>query len=147
MASKKKTKARTTAPGKRNKATRTKTASTRPQVVAESDAARIIAAIKKIPRGKVCPYGVVAEVAGLPRRARLVGTVLRQTPASKSVPWFRVINASGRISFPQGSDSYDRQRKYLEAEGVDFVGGRVDLDRYGWPSRDKLLDELLWGPE
>ena len=147
MASKKKTMARTTAPGKRKKATRAKAASKRPQVVAESDAARIIAAIKKIPRGKVCPYGVVAEVAGLPRRARLVGTVLRQTPASKSVPWFRVINASGRISFPQGSDSYDRQRTHLEAEGVDFVGGRVDLDRYGWPSRDKLLDELLWGPE
>lgn len=147
MASKKKTKGRSVRPGKRKKATRSKTASKRPQVVAESDAARIIAAIKKIPRGKVCPYGVVAEVAGLPRRARLVGTVLRQTPATKGVPWFRVINASGRISFPQGSDSYDRQRKHLEAEGVDFVGGRVDLDRYGWPSRDKLLDELLWGPE
>jgi methylated-DNA-protein-cysteine methyltransferase-like protein len=147
MARKKKTNVRAGRPAKRKKAARAKAASKRPQVVAESDAARIIAAIKKIPRGKVCPYGVVAEVAGLPRRARLVGTVLRQTPASKAVPWFRVINASGRISFPQGSDSYDRQRKHLEAEGVDFVGGRVDLDRYGWPSRDRLLDELLWGPE
>lgn len=88
----------------------------------------------------------MADVAGLPRRARLVGTVLRQTPASRGLPWYRVINASGRISFPVGSDSYARQRKQLEAEGVDFVGGRVDLDRYGWPSRDKMLDELLWGP-
>jgi methylated-DNA-protein-cysteine methyltransferase-like protein len=120
--------------------------SKRAPVVADSDAARIIAAVKKIPRGRVCPYGVVAEVAGLPRRARLVGTVLRQTPASKGLPWFRVINASGRISFPQGSDSYDRQRRHLEAEGIDFVGGRVDLDRYGWPPRAKLLDELVWGP-
>ncbi len=134
MASKKKTK-------------RAKLTTQRQPVVAESDAARIIAAIKKIPRGRVCPYGVVAEVAGLPRRARLVGTVLRQTPASKGLPWFRVINASGRISFPQGSDSYARQRKQLEAEGVDFVGGRVDLDRCGWPSREKLLDELVWGPQ
>jgi methylated-DNA-protein-cysteine methyltransferase-like protein len=112
----------------------------------ESDAARIIAAIKRIPRGKVSTYGNVADVAGLPRRARLVGTVLRQTPASRALPWFRVINASGRISFPLGSDAYARQRKHLEDEGVDFVGGRVDLDRYGWPSRDKMLDELLWGP-
>jgi methylated-DNA-protein-cysteine methyltransferase-like protein len=147
MASKKKTNVRTASRGKRKKATRAKTASKRPQVVPDSDAARIIAAVKQIPRGRVCPYGVVAEVAGLPRRARLVGTVLRQTPASKSVPWFRVINASGRISFPQGSDSYDRQRQHLEAEGVDFVGGRVDLDRYGWPPRDQLVDELLWGPQ
>jgi methylated-DNA-protein-cysteine methyltransferase-like protein len=151
MASKKKTNIRRAAvrskPKKRTKAPRQKAVAKRTPVVAESDAARIIAAIKQIPRGKVCTYGVVAEVAGLPRRARLVGTVLRQTPSSKSVPWFRVINASGRISFPQGSDSYDRQRKHLEAEGVDFVGGRVDLDRYGWPSREKLLDELLWGPQ
>ena len=115
-------------------------------VAPESDAARIIAAIKKIPRGKVCTYGNVADVAGLPRRARLVGTVLRQTPASRGLPWFRVINASGRISFPLGSDAYARQRKHLEAEGIDFVGGRVDLDRYGWPPRARMLDELLWGP-
>ena len=124
-----------------------KTAAKRGLVVAPaSDAARIIAAIKKIPRGKVCTYGGVADVAGLPRRARLVGTVLRQTPASRGVPWFRVINASGRISFPLGSDSYARQRKHLENEGVDFVGGRVNLDRYGWPPREKMLDELVWGP-
>ena len=147
MASNKKTNIRTASAGKGKKATRAKAVSKRPPVVADTDAARIIAAVKKIPRGRVCPYGVVAEVAGLPRRARLVGTVLRQTPASKGLPWFRVINASGRISFPQGSDSYDRQRKHLEAEGVDFVGGRVDLDRYGWPPREKLLDELLWGPQ
>lgn len=148
MASKKKTNARSAIRSKPKKraATREKTLSKRPVTVAESDAARIIAAVKQIPRGRVCTYGVVAEVAGLPRRARLVGTVLRQTPASKALPWFRVINASGRISFPQGSDSYARQRKQMEAEGVDFVGGRVDLDRYGWPSREKLLDELLWGP-
>lgn len=147
MARKKKTNIRAASRGPRKKATRASKVSKRPPVVADSDAARIIAAVKKIPRGRVCPYGVVAEVAGLPRRARLVGTVLRQTPASKGLPWFRVINASGRISFPQGSDSYDRQRQQLEAEGIDFVGGRVDLDRYGWPPRDKLLDELLWGPE
>jgi len=30
------------------------------------------------------------------------------------------------------------------AEGVVFVGGRVDLRRYGWPARDQQLDELLW---
>jgi methylated-DNA-protein-cysteine methyltransferase-like protein len=104
----------------------------------------ILAAIRRIPRGRVCTYGNVAEVAGLPRRARLVGTVLRQTPAARGLPWYRVINAGGRISFPVGSDAYARQRHKLEAEGVVFAGGRVDLRRYGWPSRDEHLDELLW---
>jgi methylated-DNA-protein-cysteine methyltransferase-like protein len=130
----------------RKKATRNSSKRGAALLEPQSDAARIIAAVKKIPKGKVCTYGNVADVAGLPRRARLVGTVLRQTPASRGLPWFRVINASGRISFPVGSDSYARQRKHLEDEGVDFVGGRVDLNRYGWPPRDKLLDELLWGP-
>jgi methylated-DNA-protein-cysteine methyltransferase related protein len=106
----------------------------------------ILAAVRRIPRGKVCTYGNVAEVAGLPRRARLVGTVLRQTPASRDLPWFRVINAGGRISFPTGSDAYQRQRRKLEAEGIVFVGGRVDLRRYGWPARDEQLDEFLWKP-
>jgi len=106
----------------------------------------ILAAVRKIPRGKVCTYGDVAEVAGLPRRARLVGTVLRQTPGSRDLPWFRVINAGGRISFPAGSDAYLRQRRKLEAEGIVFISGRVDLKTYGWPDREERLDELLWGP-
>ena len=107
---------------------------------------RILATIKRIPRGHVCTYGNVADVAGLPRRARLVGTVLRQTPGSRGLPWYRVINAGGRISFPVGSEAYARQRKKLEAEGVVFVGGRVDLRRYGWPAREEQLDEFLWKP-
>ena len=92
-------------------------------------------------------YGQVAELAGLPRRARLVGTVLKHAPASRDLPWFRVINSSGRISLPSGSDSYERQRRKLQAEGVIFRGDRVDMKRYGWPSREASLDELLWNPE
>lgn len=110
----------------------------------QSDAQRILAAVKRIPKGRVSTYGNVADVAGLPRRARLVGTVLRQTPATKKLPWFRVINAAGRISFPADSDAYERQRAHLEAEGLSLIRGRVDLKRYGWPSRDDELDELLW---
>lgn len=108
------------------------------------DHKRILDAIKRIPRGKVSTYGEVAELAGLPRRARLVGTVLRQTPAASKVPWYRVINAGGRISFPTGSEPYARQRRKLEAEGVTFVAGKVNLRRYGWPSREEQLDEFLW---
>ena len=114
-----------------------------PAAIDQSVPEMILAAVRRIPRGKVCTYGDVAEVAGLPRRARLVGTVLRQT-SGRGLPWYRVINAGGRISFPVGSDAYARQRHELEAEGVVFAGGRVDLRRYGWPARDEQLDELLW---
>ena len=131
---------------KRRKKTKKATRAKQAAAVDQSVPAMILAAVRRIPRGKVCTYGNVAEVAGLPRRARLVGTVLRQTPAGRGLPWYRVINAGGRISFPLGSDAYARQRHKLEAEGVVLVGGRVDLRRYGWPARDERLDELLWKP-
>ncbi len=110
---------------------------------AANEAERIIAAVKRIPRGRVSTYGAIADVAGLPRRARLVGTVLKQTTA-RGVPWFRVINAAGRISFPAGSDAYRLQKKKLEAEGIVFRGDRVELQRYAWPPREHTLDEKLW---
>lgn len=114
-------------------------------IAPQSDAERILAAVRRIPRGRVSTYGDIADVAGLPRRARLVGTVLKHTPASRDLPWFRVINSSGRISLPAGSDAYARQKQKLEREGVIFRGDRVDMKRYRWPSRDKTLDEILWG--
>ncbi|HLS82597.1 MAG TPA: MGMT family protein [Steroidobacter sp.] len=109
---------------------------------AGSSAERILEAVRRIPRGRVSTYGQVADAAGLPRRARLVGTVLRETSAR--VPWHRVVNAGGRISFPVGSDAYEQQRRRLEREKVVLLGGRIDLKRYGWPSREAQLDELLW---
>lgn len=104
----------------------------------------ILAAVRAIPRGKVCSYGQVAALAGLPRRARLVGTVLRTHPTTRGLPWHRVINSAGRISFPLGSDAYARQRRLLEREGVVFVGERISMKRFGWPASDDL-DQALWG--
>jgi O6-methylguanine-DNA--protein-cysteine methyltransferase len=65
---------------KTKKAGRVKAA---PAVGMESAPESILAAVRRIPRGKVCTYGNVAEVAGLPQRARLVGMVLRQTPSAR----------------------------------------------------------------
>lgn len=106
----------------------------------------ILAVVNRIPRGRVSTYGNVADVAGLPRRARLVGMVLRGNSTPRNLPWHRVINAGGRISFPSGSEAHACQRRRLEAEGIVFTGGRVDLQRYGWPDRAERLDELVWKP-
>jgi len=90
----------------------------------------IIRAVESIPRGKVASYGQVAALAGLPRRARLVGRVLANLPSGSGVPWYRVVNARGEISL-QGQ-SAARQRRLLAAEGVTFTAsGRIDLRRHG----------------
>ena len=107
-------------------------------------AERIYAIVAAIPRGSVSTYGWVAERAGFPRHARLVGHALKVVGNDRDVPWHRVINAQGRISFPRGSTPYTKQRRRLEAEGVPFIGGRVDLKRFGWRL---TLDELLWKPD
>ncbi len=92
----------------------------------------IYAILHAIPSGRVATYGQIADLAGLPRAARLVGTTLRKLPANSNLPWHRVINASGRISFPATHPNYQRQRQLLVDEGVLFVGGRVKLSDYQW---------------
>ena len=81
-----------------------------------------------IPRGTVATYGQIAELAGLPGGARQVGLTLSRLPAGTKLPWHRVINAAGRISIADPS----RQRAMLEAEGVVFEDGRVNLKRFRW---------------
>ena len=95
---------------------------------------KIYAVIRRIPSGKVATYGQVAALAGLPRRARLVGQALRSTPEGLSLPWQRVINAGGQIS-ARGGIGWEEglQRHLLEEEGVVFdQRGRIDLERFGW---------------
>ncbi len=119
--------------------------SAKPAPVKLSDPhARILEVVRRIPRGCVCPYGEVARLAGLPRRARLVGTVLKTT-AEKNLPWYRVLGANGRIAFPVGSDAYLRQVARLKKEGVRLKGQRVDMQRHAWPREEESLDKLLWG--
>ena len=94
-----------------------------------------------IPRGHVLTYGEVARLAGMSRWARRVSRAMRRAPKSMNLPWHRVVNAQGRISFPEDSTGYRRQLEKLEAEGVEFKNGRIDLDRFGYRG---ALDNLIW---
>lgn len=95
------------------------------------DYEKIYAVVKRIPKGRVATYGQVAELAGLPGRARQVGYALHKTPGARRLPWQRVLNAQGRVSLPGKGGS--EQQRLLEAEGVEFVErGRLSLPRYRW---------------
>lgn len=95
-----------------------------------------------IPRGHVLTYGEVARLAGMSRAARRVSLAMRRAPRSLKLPWHRVINAQGKISFPQDSTGFQRQKELLQTEGVIFLNGKVDLQRFGYQG---ALDQLLWG--
>ncbi len=86
----------------------------------------------RIPRGKVATYGQIARIARLPGQARQVGYALHDLPDGLDVPWHRVINARGTISFPRASKSYLRQEHLLKADGISSAGGKIDLRKFGW---------------
>ncbi len=102
---------------------------------------RIYAAIAAIPAGRVASYGQIAARAGLPGRARLVGTALRDTPDGLDLPWFRVLHAAGTIALSRGSRGFREQSRRLRAEGVKVRNGRVPMAAFGL---DHDLDHALW---
>lgn len=92
--------------------------------------------VKKIPKGKVSSYGRIAVLLGHPRAARAVGYALNALPKQKEqeVPWQRVINSQGFISFKGDVIRANLQRKLLESEGILFDSeGRVNFSDFGWP--------------
>ena len=102
-------------------------------------AARILAAIRAIPRGQVAGYGEVARRAGLPGRARMVARLLSHNDDPR-LPWHRVLRSNGRIAFPPDSPQFAEQIQRLRAEGVRVEGGRVRGMRAA-----ATVDEQVWG--
>ena len=102
---------------------------------------KILDAVRAVPPGRVSSYGRIAEDAGLPRRARLVGKVLSQLGSQDDVPWHRIVHADGRLAFPPDTDAHNRQADLLGEEGVEVRNGRVAMQRYAGQID---LDELLW---
>ena len=109
---------------------------------AQQRTAAILKAVRGIKRGTFASYGEVARRAGLPGRARLVGTVLRDSGDANSLPCHRVTGAGGRIAFPAGSRPAREQLRRLEREGVKARGNRVLQKASAASSR--TLDALLW---
>ena len=110
--------------------------------VSKADYEAIKRTIASIPRGRVSSYGEIAQRAGLPGRARLVGKILGDAGVD-GLPWHRVLRSSGQSAFPAGSRGFREQSQRLRTEGVVVVNGRVNLQLFGW-QRD--LDAELWGP-
>jgi methylated-DNA-protein-cysteine methyltransferase related protein len=83
-------------------------------------AASVEAVILAIPAGVVMTYGEIALEAGFPGAARAVGTLLARSDGA--LPWWRVVNASGRLI--PGHEAEHARR--LKAEGVALTSsGRV----------------------
>jgi methylated-DNA-protein-cysteine methyltransferase related protein len=98
---------------------------------------KIFATIRRIPRGRVATYGQIAALSGKPRAPRAVGRALATLPRPmiRTVPWQRVVNASGGIA-RRDPEMMALQKELLEQEGVPFRGRwRIDLARAAWKKK------------
>lgn len=93
---------------------------------------RLCSVLALIPTGTVVTYGQMAALIGLPGAARVIGQHLNRLPQDTQLPWHRIINAQGRLSFTPLSDHYLLQKQRLENEGVVFINGKIDLKCYQW---------------
>ena len=93
---------------------------------------KIYEVVKQIPYGQVATYGQVAAIAGNKRWARVVGYALHANPDPDNIPCYRVVNKEGRVSDAFAFGGKNKQVELLEAEGVKFINGYVDMVHYQW---------------
>lgn len=104
---------------------------------------RIWKVAKLVPEGRVASYGQLADLAGLPGRARLTSKALGQAPNTLSLPWHRILRSSGHIAFPKGSEMALRQQSLLREEGIVVNKLRVSMVEFQWqPDMATLLFSL-----
>ena len=94
---------------------------------------RVLAAVRRIPAGRVATYGDIAAAAGNPLACRAVGNIMRDCRAP-GVPCHRVIAAGGHLGGFGGS--LQLKRELLRAEGVPVTGTRVrEFGARRWATR------------
>src|ERR1043166_3142801 len=85
-------------------------------------ARRVLMTVRRIPPGRVATYGDIAELAGVPRAWRAVGSIMREC-RDPSVPCHRVIGSGGGLG-GYGSN-LQLKRELLRAEGLEVGIGQV----------------------
>lgn len=93
---------------------------------------RIYQVVKQIPYGRVASYGQVAALAGNRRWSRVVGYALHVNPDGDNIPCYRVVTKDGFPSKAFVFGGENRQIELLTAEGIQFVDGHVDMEKYCW---------------
>ncbi|MFV8257198.1 MGMT family protein [Bdellovibrio bacteriovorus] len=109
---------------------------------------RVLKLIKMIPEGKVATYGQIAALAGKPQGSRGVAWLLHSCSESHKLPWQRVLNSKGKISFPPGTKSYRQQKKLLTSEGVRFgAGDAIDMSVFQWKKKARAMKGTAKKPQ
>ena len=82
------------------------------------DEVEVLERVRAVPPGRVAAYSDIT-----PHAPRLAGSVLSDS-LEADLPWHRIVRADGSLA------KGNRQKELLIAEGVRFVGERVDMARF-----------------
>ena len=96
---------------------------------------KIYDVVRQIPRGRVATYGQIAMLAGNPHWSQVVGYALHVNPEPGVIPCHRVLNRFGEPSSAFAFGGINEQILLLEEEGVEFVDGKVDLEKFLWDGK------------
>lgn len=77
---------------------------------------------KKIPKGKVTTYKLIAEKLGT-KAYRAVGTALNKNPFAPKVPCHRVVNSNGFVG--EFASGINKKIKLLKKEGVEINNCKI----------------------
>lgn len=78
-------------------------------------AQKVYAIVAKIPAGKTLTYGQVATLAGRPKAARAVGTILSKN-FDPAIPCHRVIRADGNIGGYNRGVALKKEKLHRESQ-------------------------------
>jgi methylated-DNA-protein-cysteine methyltransferase-like protein len=109
---------------------------------------KVMQQILQIPHGKVATYKQIAELAGKPQASRGVSWILHSCSTAYKLPWHRVLNSKGGISFDRKSSNFQEQKKRLEKEGIVFSeDAKLDLKIFQWKKRLKKEKAVSGKPQ
>ena len=83
----------------------------------------VLSAVKKIPKGRVTTYKLLAEKIKHPKAVRAVGNALNKNQELLKIPCHRVVRSDGKISgYKLG---VKEKMKILKEEGIEFKNHKI----------------------
>ncbi len=89
----------------------------------------VLSALKRIPKGKVTSYGILARLFNTSPRA--VGQIMKRNPYPESCPCYKVIKNNGEVGNYSGRGGIRKKISLLEKDGIVVAKGRIDR-KYFW---------------
>ncbi len=80
--------------------------------------------LKKIPKGKVTTYAILAKVCKTSPRA--IGRIMSNNPDPINYPCYKVVGSDGKLVEYSGESGLKTKIKLLQKDGIKIINGKID---------------------